>query len=468
MKKSNYKKDLKKICKFITHDEDIDLIKKYSQDWRKRFSNYSYGVIFPQNIKQVSMIVKYANKNNIKLIPQGGNTGLVGGTSPFQKKKEIIINFEKMNKVLNIDVENKFVELEAGVIVDDINAKLQKHNFIFPLKISSSGSSQIGGIISTNAGGINVVRYGSIRKNLLSLEIVLASGEIAKLGSNLIKDNTGYNLKDLFCGSEGTLGLITKASIRIFSQPKDYLDIFISFKDLNQTLEMYNFISKNFEDNLESIELISNFSFDLCLKHGLLKKSFFERSGKYYLLVRFISFEKKDYLIDKFQNILIDNNEKFIEFLVAQNEKQSFDFWDFREKLTEAQKIDGKLMGFDISVPNNKIPFFLENAEKDLKKIIENIKFHIFGHLGDSNLHFNLIAPDKFKNNFYDYEKKIKKIINKYLIICDGSVSAEHGIGLLKKEDFYETKSKLEIKLMKKIKKLLDPKSIFNNKKIFN
>lgn len=179
-----------------------------------------------------------------------------------------------MNKILNIDVENKFVELEAGVIVDDINVILQKHNFIFPLKISSSGSSQIGGIISTNAGGINVVRYGSIRKNILSLEIVLASGEIIKLGSKLIKDNTGYNLKDLFCGSEGTLGLITKACIRIFSQPKNYLDIFISFKDLKQTLEMYNFISKNFEDNLESIELISNLSFDLCLKHGLLKKFF--------------------------------------------------------------------------------------------------------------------------------------------------------------------------------------------------
>lgn len=467
MKKDKYKKDLKKICKFITYDEDIDLIKKYSQDWRKRFSNYSYGVIFPQDINQVSMIVRYANKHNIKLIPQGGNTGLVGGTSPFQKKKEIIINFEKMNKVLNIDVENKFVELEAGVIVDDINTKLQKHNLIFPLKISSSGSSQIGGIISTNAGGINVVRYGSIRKNILSLEIVLANGEIVKLGSNLIKDNTGYNLKDLFCGSEGTLGLITKASIRIFSKPKDYLDIFISFKDLKQTLEMYNFISQNFEDNIESIELISNLSFDLCLKYDLLKKSFFERSGKYYLLVRFISFEKKDYLIDKFQNILIDNNEKFIEFLVAQNEKQSFEFWDFREKLTEAQKIDGKLIGFDISIPINKIPFFLDNAEKDLKKIVKNIKFHIFGHLGDSNLHFNLIAPDKFKNNFYDYEKRIKKIINKYLIICDGSVSAEHGIGLLKKEDFYETKSNLEITLMKKIKKLLDPKSVFNNGKIF-
>jgi FAD/FMN-containing dehydrogenase len=459
--------DLKKICKASSYKEDKELIKKHSADWRGRFSKNALGVVFPTSTKEVSKIIKYSNKRNIKVIPQGGNTGLVGGTSPTQNKKEIIINFEKMNKIIEIDKENRCIEAEAGTIIDNIISAIDKEDYLFPLKMSSTGSSQVGGAIATNAGGINVVKHGSIRQNILALEVVLANGESLKLGSKVIKDNTGYNLKDLFCGSEGTLGIVTKATFKIYPKPKDYVHCFISFKDLSDVLTVSNFLLNEFDEKIESLELIPDLSFELCIKHKLLKKSFFQNKSKYYLLLKLSLFEDKFIFMNNFEEIVSNLSDKFDEFLIAQNENQSNDFWKFRESLTEAQKLDGKLIGFDISIPISNMNLFFQESKKELKKILPNIKFHTFGHLGDSNIHFNLIEPDNFKKNFYSYEKAFKNAINKILIKVKGSVSAEHGIGLLKKDDLKETKSAPEIRIMKKIKKLLDPNNILNQKKIF-
>ena len=256
MKIDLIKLKINSICKFITHKENKELIKIYSADWRKRFSNICLGVAFPKSTNEVSKIVKFASENNLKLIPQGGNTGLVGGTSPTKNKAEIIINLEKMDKVINIDEDNKSIELQSGVIVEKVVSELEKKNFTFPLNMSSIGSSQVGGTIATNAGGMNVIKYGSIRNNILSLEVVLANGEVLNLGSNLIKDNTGYNLKDLFCGSEGTLGIITKARIKIYPKPIDYSSIFISINSIQSLLIVFRYLNRNFLDKIERIEFI--------------------------------------------------------------------------------------------------------------------------------------------------------------------------------------------------------------------
>ena len=422
------------------------------------------GVAFPKSTNEVSKIVKFASENNLKLIPQGGNTGLVGGTSPTKNKAEIIINLEKMDKVINIDEDNKSIELQSGVIVEKVVSELEKKNFTFPLNMSSIGSSQVGGTIATNAGGMNVIKYGSIRNNILSLEVVLANGEVLNLGSNLIKDNTGYNLKDLFCGSEGTLGIITKARIKIYPKPIDHSSIFISINSIKSLLIVFRYLNRNFLDKIERIEFISDLSFELCLKHNLLDKRFFEKKSNYYLLVKFIYFENSEINLE---NIYTNLKGNFEEFLISQNEKQSLDFWKFRESLTEAQKIDGKLIGFDLSIPINHLENFLLQSQYKINELLPETKFHIFGHLGDSNIHFNLIEPENIKKDFYSYEKKIKHIINNLIIKFGGSVSAEHGIGILKKDDFKKTKSTKEIKLMKNIKKLFDPKNILNPNKIF-
>ena len=460
-------KKLNFICKFVTYISDIELNKKYSSDWRGRFSNISLGVIFPNSTSQVSKIVKFVNKHNINLIPQGGNTGLVGGTSPLKNKSEIILSLEKMNKIFEIDDENRSIELQAGVIIENVNSILEKKDFIFPLNMSSIGSSQVGGAIATNAGGMNVIKYGSIRNNILAVEVVLANGEILSLGSNLIKDNTGYNLKDIFCGSEGTLGIITKARIKIYPKPFDHTTCFVSVNSIEKVINIFKYINKNFSEKIERIEFISDLSFELCLKHHLINKRFFQKKTKYYLLIKFIYFDDSQMHLESLEKLFLAQEYNCEEFLLAQNEKESSDFWRFRELLTEAQKIDGKLIGFDISVPINAMESFLRQSKEQINKLIPNIKFHIFGHLGDSNIHFNLIEPDNFKKDFYKFEKSIKKIINKLIIEFKGSVSAEHGIGLLKKDDFKKTKNIKETKLMKKIKKLLDPKNILNKGKIF-
>ena len=460
-------KKLNFICKFVTYSSDIELNKKYSSDWRGRFSNISLGVIFPNSTSQVSKIVKFVNKHNINLIPQGGNTGLVGGTSPLKNKSEIILSLEKMNKIFEIDDENRSIELQAGVIIENVNSILEKKDFIFPLNMSSIGSSQVGGAIATNAGGMNVIKYGSIRNNILAVEVVLANGDILSLGSNLIKDNTGYNLKDIFCGSEGTLGIITKARIKIYPKPFDYATCFISVNSIDKVINIFKYINKNFSEKIERVEFISDLSFELCIKHHLLNKRFFQKKTKYYLLIKFIYFNNSQMHLESLEKLFVAQEDNCEEFLLAQNEKESLDFWKFRESLTEAQKIDGKLLSFDISVPINNIESFLKQSKKQISELIPNIKFHIFGHLGDSNIHFNLIEPDNFKKDFYKYEKKMKKIVNRLIVEFKGSVSAEHGIGMLKKDDLKKTKNIKEIELMKKIKKLLDPKNILNKGKIF-
>src|SRR6056300_85097 len=191
--------NLKKICHLVKIEDDESLIKKYSLDWRKRIYNKALCVVFPKNEEEVSRILKFCNKNNLKVVPQGGNTNLVASASPSLDKKEIIINLEKMNNINEIDIINKCVDVDSGVIVDNLNQELKKKDFFFPLEMASTGSSQIGGVVSTNAGGVNVLRYGSVRNNILALNVVLATGDIIKLGSKVIKDNTGFNIKDLFC-----------------------------------------------------------------------------------------------------------------------------------------------------------------------------------------------------------------------------------------------------------------------------
>ena len=459
---------IKKISEVISIKENKDEVIKYSRDWRGRVSNNALCVVFPKSKNEVSDILKFANSNDLKVIPQGGNTSLVAGSSPTENEKEILINLKKMDKIIEIDNFNKCAIVEAGVIVDNLSNELNKIGKLFPVEMASTGSSQVGGIISTNAGGINVLRYGSVRQNILGLEVVTANGEILNLGSKVVKDNTGYNLKDLFCGSEGTLGIITKAILKIYPKPKDHIHFIMSFNTIDNVLKTFEKINNDYSGYIEGFEFIPHLSFELCIKHKLIDRNFFNKNYPYYALVKIAANEGKDIILENFQNKMMSNNNLFEDLIIAQNIQESNNFWQFREKLTEAQKLDGKLLGFDISIPLDHLDSFFEKSKSFINDIVPGVKFHTFGHLGDSNIHYNLIQPDNFNGNFFDCENDIKKIINPLLKKYHGSISAEHGIGILKKDDFYETKSKEEILIMKKIKSLFDPKNILNNKKIFD
>ena len=229
------------------------------------------------------------------------------------------------------------VLVEAGVIVDNLSDELNKIGKHFPVEMASTGSSQVGGIISTNAGGINVLRYGSVRQNILGLEVVTANGEILNLGSKVVKDNTGYNLKDLFCGSEGTLGIITKAILKIYPKPKDHIHFIMSFNSINNVLETFEKINNDYSGYIEGFEFIPHLSFELCIKHKLLDRNFFNKNYPYYALVKIAVNEGKDIILENFQNKMMSNNELFEDLIIAQNIQESNNFWQFREKLTEAQ-----------------------------------------------------------------------------------------------------------------------------------
>ena len=459
--------NLSKICKTVNYIDDASDIIKYSKDWRRRVNEKALCVVFPKNENEISKILKFSFDNEVKVIPQGGNTNLVASASPSKEKEEIIINLEKMNQIHHIDTINKCVVVDAGVALDDLNSNLEKKDFLFPLEMASTGSSQVGGVISTNAGGINVLHYGSVRNNLLALDVVLSNGEILRLGSKVGKDNTGYNLKDLFCGSEGTLGIITKATLKIYPKSQNYFTFMASFENVKKIINFYEFISQQIRFPITGFEMIPQISFDLCIKHKFMKKSFFQETKNYYALVKIQLHHLDEAIINFLEEKLFECSNLYSEIIIAQNEKQNKEFWKFREDLTEAQKLEGKLIGFDVSIPLDKLDYFFTEGKKYIDDILKDIKFHTFGHLGDCNIHYNLIEPDNLKNNFYDYEIKLKHVVNKLIKNVAGSISAEHGIGLLKRDDFLKTKNSLEIELMKNIKKVLDPKGILNQNKIF-
>jgi FAD/FMN-containing dehydrogenase len=442
---------------------------KYSKDWRGFYNNKSLCVVFPINTKTLKEIVIFCFENDIKIVPQGGNTSLTGASVPTYKSQEIIINFSKMNKILEIDKSNLTVLVEAGLILDNLKENLDKEGLYFPINLSSSGSCMIGGNIATNAGGINALKYGTMKDNLIGIEMITGNGTLLSNLSKMKKNNTGYDLKSIVSSSEGTLGMISKALLKIYPKPTDSFTFFVAYENLNLCIESFKQIRNIYYDKLESAELIPNYSFEVCLKNNFINKHFFKTKNPWYVMYRLNLYENKL----NFQNIFENNYpvlDKFIkEILIPTSIEQENKIWKFRDDLVEAYKMEGKVVTNDISIPLDKIDIFFKTAASHLNKIPMEIKLHPFGHLGDNNIHFNMVLP-----NIEDLDSYIKIRDEIYLYINDlvqsygGSFSAEHGIGQIKKNSLLKYKTSSEIEIMKNIKKIFDPKNILNDGKIFD
>ena len=442
---------------------------KYSKDWRGFYNNKSLCVVFPINTKTLKEIVIFCFENDIKIVPQGGNTSLTGASVPTYKSQEIIINFSKMNKILEIDKSNLTVLVEAGLILDNLKENLDKEGLYFPINLSSSGSCMIGGNIATNAGGINALKYGTMKDNLIGIEMITGNGTLLSNLSKMKKNNTGYDLKSIVSSSEGTLGMISKALLKIYPKPTDSFTFFVAYENLNLCIESFKQIRNIYYDKLESAELIPNYSFEVCLKNNFINKHFFKTKNPWYVMYRLNLYENKL----NFQNIFENNYpvlDKFIkEILIPTSIEQENKIWKFRDDLVEAYKMEGKVVTNDISIPLDKIDIFFKTAASHLNKIPMEIKLHPFGHLGDNNIHFNMVLP-----NIEDLDSYIKIRDEIYLYINDlvqsygGSFSAEHGIGQIKKDSLLKYKTSSEIEIMKNIKKIFDPKNILNDGKIFD
>ena len=449
----------------ITNQNELD---KFNNDWRGYYNFKSICAVLPESVIDIKKIIKFCSQENIKIVPQAGNTSLTGASVPSKNDYEIILNCRKMNKVLSIDKDNLLIEVEAGATLDSVKEYASKNNFYFPISLSSSGSCLIAGNIATNAGGVNALKYGTMRDNLQGIEVVLADATKISSMSPMKKNNTGYDVKHLFCGSEGTLGIITKALLKIYPKPKDFFHCIFSFESIENTVGFFKEFYKLFNEKLESAEIIPKISIDLTMKHGFLKQSFFNKEYNSYMLCKFSLFEEKQYFENIFLQKINTLKNKFEDLVIPQSIQQENNLWKFRDDLVESYKMEGKFITNDISLPINNLTKFIGIASKKIDELIPNTRIYSFGHLGDGNIHFNMIQPVNYKNNFDNHRDEIYQLVNDLVYDLDGSFSAEHGIGQIKKDSFLKYKDVNEIELMKKIKLSLDPKNIFNPGKVFD
>lgn len=460
------KEELKNIFQFLENSEyslDQDIINNHCIDWRGDFIGTSDIILFPKSTSAISKIIKACEKNHIPIIPQGGNTGLVGGSVPRKDKGEIILNLKNMNNIRKINLTDNSVIIESGCILEDLKKKLQEHEMEFPLNMGSKGSCQVGGNIATNAGGVNYIKYGSIRQNILGLEVITTSGEIISNLSSIKKNNTGLDLKQIFIGSEGTLGIITAATFRIYKKPQERCILWLGSDYVSEILKTYSYFTKIFCDQISSFELMNKKSLEILKKIGIE----FRITKEYYCLIELSNFQDiqnfQDYIMGKIANI----NLNLEDVILTKNEQENIKFWNIRESIPLAEKKENFVIKHDVSIPLERMEQFINETDQKLKK---NFSAEIinFGHIGDNNLHYNVSVSKNMKPNEENRVlKKVNDIVYSHTTKFGGSISAEHGIGQLRKDDLKKYKSRFELEKMKSIKKIFDPFDIFNPGKIF-
>ena len=464
----------------ISNKKDHD---KYINDWREQYAGTTNSVLRPANTKEVSTIMKFAFDNEIPIVPQGGNTGLCGGATPDNSGNSIIISLEKMNTIRSINIEAQTITVDAGVILSKIHEKVEEKKMFFPLSLGAKGSCMIGGNLSTNAGGVNVLKYGNSRELCLGLELVMPDGRIMNLLSELKKDNTGYDLKNLFIGAEGTLGIITAATLKLFPLPKMITTVFVEAKSISNSLKLLNNFKSEFPGCIESFELMPN-SFWIVAKNNIENiKMPLEKTPEMGVLIDISSYSDQDILpniegktkiVDKIENLLSKcfENNFITDATICQNQIQSKALWSIREAGAESEKKELeksnliKCLKHDISLPLESIEDFHMDAQNMIGNFLPNLRTIFFGHLGDGNLHYNIFGngskPDGFEGRSKELTSNLYEIVHKY----EGSFSAEHGIGQLRKESLKKHKNSVAYSLMRSIKNQLDPKGIMNPGKV--
>ncbi len=459
--------------------------KKYTTDWRGQFHGETLGVLKPCNKIEVSNILKFANKFNLGVIPQGGNTSLCGGATPIKGQNSIILSTEKLDKIRTIDKNSKSLTVESGVILSDIHDYVEKLELFFPLNLGAKGSCMIGGNLSTNAGGINVLKYGTTRELCIGIEVVLPDGRILNLLSNLKKDNTGYDLKNIFIGAEGTLGIITAATLKLFPIPKIKLTAFAEAKTIKNAIELLSIFQNEIPNGIEAFELMPKTFWEVASNNIENITIPFDSIPEMGVLIEISSTSEDDAkinsngstnLYDKLEKLLSYSFEKKIiaDAIICKNSSESHQLWDIRERAAESEKKELEKCGaikclkHDVSLPLCNIEKFHNETQNMLKKEVPNSRTIYFGHLGDGNLHYNVFGdgglPDGFKNKSAEITEKIYEIVIKN----NGSFSAEHGIGQLRKKSLKLHKNSVAYNLMKDIKNQFDPNNIMNPGKIFN
>jgi glycolate oxidase subunit GlcD len=453
---------LKKICQVSTDASDLTA---YGKDWTKVYEPHPSAIVFPKSTDEVSKILKFCHDQNLAVVPSGGRTGLAGGA--VAANGEVVLSLEKMRKLGEIDSLALTLHCEAGAITEAVHEHCKPFGFTWPIDFASKGSSMVGGNIATNAGGVKVIRYGLTRNWVLGLTVVLMNGEILQLNGSLEKNNTGIDLRQLFIGTEGILGVITEAILKLAPLPKESDVFFFALKDLNAVFNLFEATRKS-GFTVNAYECLSNACLEVVMHHRNLSRPFTEAHDQYVLLEveRPESSDAKDkleaWLGDLFEKGLVE------DAVLAQSPKEAQNLWAMREGISESLANTGLLHKHDISLPIHRLQEFIEKWTQDLATNYPGLKPYIFGHIGDGNLHVNLMKPEamdvaEFRTHCKEADANMFSWIQKF----EGSVSAEHGIGLLKKHLLKYTRSETEIELMRSMKKVFDPKGLLNPGKIF-
>lgn len=446
----------------ITDAADIET---YVTEERNLFHGRSPLVLRPGSTAEVSAICKLASEHRIALVPQGGNTGLVGGQTPHNG--EVVVSLRRLDKIREVDTASNTMTCEAGVVLQIAQQKAAEVDRLFPLSLGAEGSCTIGGNLSTNAGGTAALAYGVAREMALGLEVVLADGRVLNVLSKLKKDNTGYNLHNLFIGAEGTLGIITAATLKLFPKPRAIETAFVGLKSPAAALKLLTIAQSEAANALTSFELLSEMAVDFSIRHGIDVRDPLQEKHPWYVLMELSS--PGDDARTPLETILGRAMEEEIvdDAVIAANLTQRAGFWKLRDEMSAAQKPEGGSIKHDISVPVAAVPDFIAAADAAMVKLIPGARPVPFGHLGDGNLHYNVSQP--VGANTADYLARwheMNAVVFEIVLRMGGSISAEHGIGVLKRDELPDVKDKTAIELMRSIKTMLDPLGIMNPGKV--
>ena len=432
----------------------------YFTDWRRQYTGSAECVVRPASTAEVARVVELCAAHAVAIVPQGGNTGLSGGSVPTGKGREIVLALGRMNQIRELDRLNDTITVEAGCVLANVQRAADEAGRLFPLSLAAEGSCQIGGNLSTNAGGVNVLRYGTAREQVLGLEVVLPDGRIWNALRGLRKDNTGYDLKQLFLGAEGTLGIITAAVLRLHPKPSASATAWIALASAAAAMELLAFLHERLGERLSAFELLSRNCVEAVLAFAPGTQDPLARPHPWYVLVEIADSGEEQALRERVERALMEAAERgaLADAALAQSGEQARALWRIRETVPEAQFTNVK---HDVAVPISKTADFIERATERLGARYPDVLIYAFGHVGDGNIHYN-VGPERLVAE----RAAVNRIVYDTVAELGGSISAEHGLGQLKRDEIRAHKSPLELELMRRLKQALDPQGLMNPGKV--
>ena len=444
----------------------------YLTDWRERYSGEAEAVVRPATTEDVANVVRWCREHGFSIVPQGGNTGLCGGATPDRRGRQIVVSLTRLNRIRHIDSDNDTIEVEAGCILQSVQEAAEQVGRLFPLSLAAEGSCTIGGNLATNAGGTQVLRYGNTRELCLGLEVVCADGQIWHGLRALRKDNTGYDLRDLFIGSEGTLGIITAATLKLYPLPVAQCTAMLTLNSLEDAVKTLSLAKAGFGASLTGFEVMRRNCLEGVVRCFPEQRLPFDEAGlqsPWFALLELSDNESEAHARERFEVVLGNAIEAGVvqDAVIAESVAQSKALWHLRESIPLSEKIFGKSVKHDVSIPVSSIPAFVEKTNALLQANFAGVEHVIFGHLGDGNLHYNVARGTAYsEDDLLAKQREIYQIVHDSVHAFQGSISAEHGVGQLKRDLLTRYKDPVELALMHKIKQALDPDGVMNPGKV--